>query len=69
MKDITLSLAIIPFLTACGSTTSDNAVKGFIPGTYVRSCNKQIYENTSVGGNDTLHIEKQTQAGSETFPR
>jgi hypothetical protein len=67
MKNITLIFPIALFVTACGSMSSDNAVKDFIPGTYVRSFNDQVYENTGVSGSDTVRIKKQTESGSETF--
>jgi hypothetical protein len=67
MKNALFFSVLSIFAIACGSTSSDNAVKDFIPGTYVRSFNESIYDSTSVGGDDTLRIKKQTESGSETF--
>ncbi len=67
MKNITPVLSIALIIAGCGSVSRQDAVKDFIPGTYVRSFNESIYESTSVGGDDTLRIKKQTESGSETF--
>ena len=58
MKNITLIFAFTLLVTGCGSMYNQDTVKDFIPGTYVRSFNESIYENTSVGGEDTLRIKK-----------
>lgn len=67
MKNAFLSIAGCFLMIGCASLSSQDAVKDFIPGTYVRPINDTIYDKTYVIGMDTLHIKKQTESGSETY--
>jgi hypothetical protein len=67
MKNVHQVIAIALFAAGCGNISSHDSVKDFIPGTYARSYYDSIGIKTSVGGDDTLRIKKQTESGSETF--
>lgn len=67
MKNTLIVATLFLFLVSCSSLSSTDAMKDFIPGTYVCPFTDSIYETTFTKGVDTLHIARQTASGSETY--
>jgi hypothetical protein len=67
MKNALFFSALTIFAIACDSTSGGDAVRDFIPGTYVCPFKDSIYATTNVVGIDTLRIARQTGSGSETY--